>query len=78
MVSGLYTTILHYYNNVHMYNGHIESQANIPELDLASSPTNIITDQFAQVFTVRTQMANVEPEVLFIQQLQAATEPAAK
>ena len=51
MVSGLYSTVLHYYNNVHMYNGHIESQANIPELDLASSPTNIITDQFAQVFS---------------------------
>ena len=60
-----------------MYNGDTESEANIPKLDLASSPTNIITDQFAQVRPDPAQMANVEPEVLFIQQLQAATEPRA-
>ena len=57
--------------------GHIESEPNIPNLGLASSLTNIISEQFAQVLSPLAQMANVEPGVLFIQQLQPATQPGA-
>ena len=57
--------------------GHIESEPNIPNLGLASSLTNIIRDQFAGICSPLAQMANVEPGVLFIQQLQPATGPGA-